>query len=115
MDNDAFLQEQQTLLTDLLRPYQREVNRRQRLADFVNRCIRSAGRDDFFQLYDLLNSRMAADIESEEGYEGVQDIFERLRQDVVRKVERYQEHFIEDFSRLVEEADLPLDNRVVPQ
>lgn len=109
MDNEEFLQEQQAKLTEMLRPYQREVNRRQRLADFVNRCIRCAGRDDFFQLYELLQSRQAADIEAEAGYEDARDVFARLRQDVVHKVERYQVQFIDDLTRRVAEADLPLD------
>jgi hypothetical protein len=110
MDNDAFLQEQQTQLAEMLRPYQREVNRRQRIADFVNRCMRSASRDDFFQLYDLLHSRMASEVEAEPGYAAAREVFERLRQDATRKVERYQLHFQEDFTRLVHEAGLPLEN-----
>ena len=110
MDNETFLQEQQTRLTEIVRPYQREVNRRQRMADFVNRCIRSAGRDDFFQLYELLHSKMAADLETEPGYETVSEVFERLRQDTAHKVEHYQLHFLEDFTTLVEHAGLPLEN-----
>lgn len=110
MDNEEFLQAQQTQLTEILRPYQRDVNRRQRIADFVNRCIRSAGRDDFFQLYELLNSRVATEVEAEQGYEDVREVFERLREDVVRKVERYQLQFMEDFTRLVQDAGLPLEN-----
>ncbi len=110
MDNDAFLQEQQARLNEMVRPYQRDVNRRQRLADFVNQCIRSLGRDDFFTLYDLLNSRLAREVEADPGYEGIQEVFARLRQDVSYKVERYQVHFVEDFTRLAEEAGLPLKN-----
>jgi hypothetical protein len=110
VENDAFLQEQQARLTDMLRPYQREVNRRQRLADFVNQCLRSLGRDDFFQLYELLNSRTAAELEAEEGYAEAHEVFACLRQDVTRKVERYQVHFVDDFTRLAQEAGLPLDN-----
>ena len=110
MDNEEFLQSQQTELNEMLRPYQREVNRQQRLADFVNRCIRSAGRDDFFQLYDLLNSRAATEVENEAGYEGAREVFARLREDASKKVERYQVQFLEDFSKLVQEAGLPLEN-----
>lgn len=110
MDNEEFLQTQQTELNEMLRPYQREVNRQQRLADFVNRCIRSAGRDDFFQLYDLLNSRAATDVENEAGYEGAREVFARLREDTSKKVERYQVQFLEDFSKLVQDAGLPLEN-----
>ena len=110
MDNDNFLQEQQTQLADMLRPYQREVNRRQRVADFVNRCLRSIGRDDFFQLYDLLNSRTATELESEEGFQGVSEIIDRLRQDVVQKIDHYQLQFMSDITRLAEEAEIPLKN-----
>ena len=110
MDNEEFLQTQQTELNEMLRPYQREVNRQQRLADFVNRCIRSAGRDDFFQLYDLLNSRAATDVENEAGYEGAREVFARLRADATKKVERYQVQFLEDFTKLVQDTGLPLEN-----
>lgn len=110
MENEAFLQEQRAQLNELVRPYQRETNRRQRLADFVNQCMRSAARDDFFQIYDLLNSRQATDVEAEPGYEAIHDIFEALRQDALRKVERYQYHFMEDFAKLAAEAELPLKN-----
>jgi hypothetical protein len=110
MENEAFLQEQRDRLNEFVRPYQREINRRQRLADFVNQCMRSAARDDFFQIYDLLNSRRATDVEAEPGYEGIHDIFEILRQDALHKVERYQYHFMEDFARLAAEAELPLKN-----
>jgi hypothetical protein len=110
MEHEDFLQEQQAKLTDMLRPYQREVNRRQGIADFVNRCIRSAGRDDFFQLYELLNSRTAREVEAEPGWEDAKEVFDRLRADATQKVERYQLRFLEDFTRLVEEAGLPLEN-----
>jgi hypothetical protein len=110
MEEAAFLQAQQARLTDLLRPYQREVNRRQHIADFVNKCLRSASRDDFFQLYDLLHSKLAAEVEVELGADAVHEVFECLRQDAVRKVERYQMHFLEDFTRLVQETGLPLEN-----
>ncbi len=110
MENEEFLQAQQVRLTDMLRPYQREVNRQQRVADFVNKCIRSAGRDDFFQLYELLHSKMASDVEAEPGYNAAPEVFEDLRQDVERKVGRYQLHFLEDFTRLVQDTDLPLEN-----
>jgi hypothetical protein len=110
MEPEDFLQAQQARLTEMLRPYQREVNRRQGIADFVNRCLRSAGRDDFFQLYELLNSRTSRDVEAEPGWEDVKEVFDRLRADTTQKVERYQLRFLEDFTRLVEEAGLPLEN-----
>jgi hypothetical protein len=110
MEPEDFLQAQQARLTDMLRPYQREVNRRQRVADFVNRCLRSASRDDFFQLYELLNGRTAGEVEAEPGWEDVKEVFDRLRAAAAQRVERYQLRFLEDFTRLVEEAGLPLEN-----
>jgi hypothetical protein len=111
MEHAGFAQEQQDRLTDLLRPYQREVNRRQRVVDFVNKCLRSANRDDFFQLYDLLNSRTAEEAEEELGTDAVHEVFAALRQAATQKVERYQVSFLEDFTRLVQEAGLPLENQ----
>jgi hypothetical protein len=110
MEPEDFLQAEQARLTDMLRPYQREVNRRQRVADFVNRCIRSASRDDFFQLYEMLNGRTAGEVEAEPGWEDVKEVFDRLRAAAAQRVERYQLRFLEDFTRLVEESGLPLEN-----
>ncbi len=110
MDNETFLQEQQDQMNGMLRPYQSELRRRQRLADFVNKCIRSAGRDDFFQLDELLSSRAATEVEDEPGYEDIREVFERLREDTARKVDHYRVQFLEDFTKLVEEAELPLKN-----
>ena len=110
MEQDTVLQTQQVRLTELLRPYQREVNRRQGIANFVNSCIRCTGRDDFFQLYELLHSRTASEVEAEPGWEDVREIFALLRADATQKVERYQVQFLADFTRLVEDAGLPLEN-----
>jgi hypothetical protein len=110
MEPEDFLQAQQARLTEMLRPYQREVNRRQGIADFVNRCLRSASRDDFFQLYEMLHSRTAGEIETEPGWEDAKAVFDRLRIDATQKVERYQLRFLEDFTKLVQEAGLPLEN-----
>jgi len=110
VEPEGALQTEQTRLAEMLRPYQRDLNRRQRLADFVTACIRSAERDDFFQLYELLSSRMCSDVEAEPGYEEVREVFEILHADATRKVERSQLNFLEDFSRLVQEAGLPLEN-----
>jgi hypothetical protein len=110
MEPEDFLQEQQAQLTDMLRPYQREVNRRQGIADFVNRCLRGTSRDDFFQLYELLNSRMATDVEAEPGWEDAKEVFARIRTAMTQKVERYQLRFLEDFTKLVQDAGLPLEN-----
>ena len=58
VNEEEFLEEVQENLADLLRPYQQRLNKRQRMADFVRQCIRCAERNDFFQLDELLKSRM---------------------------------------------------------
>lgn len=107
-DNEIFLQDSKEELTQILRPFQQEVNRRQRLADFLKQCIRCAERDDFLQLDDLLKSRTAEDIEQDESLADCKSRFDLLRTYANEKVERYRTEFIGDLIRLAEEAELPL-------
>ena len=62
MNHEKFLQEAQDGLNEIVKPYQIEINRRQRLADFIKTCMRNAGRNDFLQLDEQLKSKMAGDI-----------------------------------------------------
>ncbi len=47
MDNEFNLQEKQEQLKEIVNPYQKELNRRQRFADFLKQCQRCVDRDDF--------------------------------------------------------------------
>jgi hypothetical protein len=110
MDNsESFLQEIQDDLSEILKPYQKQVMQRQRMAEFINQCMRCAGRDDFILLDELLQSKMVEEIEREEGLEGCGRIFGQLRTYADEKVERYRIHFIEDLLARAEEAGLPLE------
>ena len=108
-DQEEFLQEMQDALSEVLRPYQQRLNRRQRMADFLRQCIRSAGRDDFFQLDELLKSRMAGDVEKEAGLKASVEFLDRLRTYADEQVERYRVEFIEDLMAGAEEAELPME------
>jgi hypothetical protein len=108
MENEIFLLEHQDRLKEIISPYQKELNRGQRLADFFKQCIRCVGRDDFLQLDELLASRMAANVEQEEALSGCKSLFESLREDAGEKVDRYRLKFIEDLTRLGKEADLDI-------
>lgn len=108
-DQEEFLQEMQEGLSEVLRPYQQRLNRRQRMADFVRQCIRSAGRDDFFQLDELLKSRMADDVEKEAGLKASVEFLDPLRTYADQQVERYRVEFIEDLMAQAEEAKLPME------
>jgi hypothetical protein len=108
-DQEELLQEMQDGLSEVLRPYQQRLNRRQRMADFLRQCIRSAGRDDFFQLDELLKSRMATDVAAEAGLKASAEFLDRLRTYADEQVERYRAHFIEDLMAQAEEAELPIE------
>ena len=107
-DQEEFLQEMQDGLSEVLRPYQQQLNRRQRMADFLRQCIRSAGRDDFFQIDELLKSRMAGDVAEEDGLKASVESLDRLRTYADEQVERYRVEFIEDLMAGAEEAELPM-------
>jgi hypothetical protein len=109
VDSETLLQEVQEGLAEVLKPYQKQLNQQQKMAELVNLCIRCAGRDDFIQLDELLKTKMAEEVESEEKLSGCREIFDRLRAYADEKVERYRLQFIEDLDARAREVDLPLD------
>ncbi len=109
MDNESFMRETQEKLSEIVRPFQQELNRSQRLADFIKLCIRCADRDDFLRLDELLNSKPAEQVAQEEELVTCKSIFDSLRADAREKVEKYRLEFIADLTRLGEEAGLAID------
>ena len=107
-DHETFLQEAQEGLNEIVKPYQVEINRRQRMADFIKTCIRCAGRNDFLQLDELLRTKMARDIQEEEALMGSESLLQDLREYAGEQVDRYRIAFIEDLTNMVREADLPI-------
>ncbi len=107
-DHETFLQETQEGLNEIVKPYQVEINRRQRMADFIKTCIRCAGRNDFLQLDELLRTKMARDIQEEEALMGSESLLQDLREYAGEQVDRYRIAFIEDLTNMVREADLPI-------
>lgn len=108
-NSEDILREAQDDLTELLRPYQQQLNQRQRMAEFVGKCIQCAGRNDFLQLDELLRSKMAEDVAIEEGLGGTAEIFDRLKTFADEEVERYRIQFIEDLTARALEAGLPFE------
>ncbi len=107
-NGEAFLQKIQEELTEILKPYEKQLSQRKKMAELVGSCIRSAGRDDFIQLDELLKTPMAEEVVREEGLEECGELFERLKAYADEKVERYRLQFIEDLTRRASEVDLPL-------
>jgi hypothetical protein len=108
-NSETFLQDTQESLKQILQPYQKELNRKQRMADFVKQCIRCVDRDDFLVLDELLKSKMADHVEEEEELKECEDLFDRLKEYADEKVERYRIQFVEDLGNLAEEADLLME------
>ncbi len=109
MNKESFLQNTQEELNETLRPFQQELNRSQRLANFLKQCIRCVARDDFLQLDELLRTKIAENVEQEEALIDCKPVFDGLRKYAGEQVERYRLEFIEDLGRLAEEAGLPVE------
>lgn len=56
---NALLEGIQEDLKKIVQPYQSELNQKQKKADFIKQCIRSAGRDDFLSLDEILKTKLA--------------------------------------------------------
>jgi hypothetical protein len=95
-------------LSEILKPYQKQLDQQQKLAEFVNLCIRNAGRDDFIALDEQLKTKMAESVEKAGSLKDCLEIFDRLRTYANEKVERYRIQFIEDLEARAQEVGLPL-------
>lgn len=107
-ENTIFLENIQNDLKQIMQPYQRDLNRKQKKADFIKLCIRCAGRDDFLRLDELLKTKIAADIKADKNLGECTPIFESLGRYASEKVERYRIELIEDLTRLCREAELEI-------
>ena len=107
-DHETLLQDSQEGLNEIVKPYQVEINRRQRMANFIKTCMRCASRNDFLQLDELLKTKMAQDIQEEAGIEECSNIFQELSEYTNEQVERYRMEFIEDLTDQAQEADLEI-------
>ncbi|MBF0286908.1 MAG: hypothetical protein HQM14_03750 [SAR324 cluster bacterium] len=108
-EQKAFLQEATENLSEILKPYQQQQNRRQQMVEMIRRCIQCAEKDDFLRLDELLKNRLAQEIENEPELQACRGIFERLRTYSNDTVDRYRIEFIEDVKKNAEEASLPIE------
>ncbi len=107
-ESNTFLENIQEELKAVVQPYQRELNRKQKKADFIRQCIRSAGRDDFLSLDELLKTKICEEIIEEDPLEPCAGIFKSLKSYANEKVELYRIQLIEDLTRLFLEAELEI-------
>ena len=109
MGNDLFLEDVQEELKQVVQPFQRELNKKQKKIDFIKQCIRGAEKEDFLRLDELLKSKIAKDIETDEEFEECFAIFAELRNYADEEVEQYRIELIEDLTRLCAEAELEIE------
>lgn len=99
----------QETLKQIVQPYQRELNQKQKKADLIKLCIRCADRDDFLRLDELLKSKTARDIFDDDELDACAPILESLGRYADEKVEQYRIELIDDLTRLCREAELELE------
>jgi hypothetical protein len=95
-------------LSALLKPYQTEWKRRERLAKFVAQCIRAGQRDEFLELADLLAQKEAKEVASDPDLPSAADHLSALRTYLDTRIEAYRLQFVEELAALAAEAELPL-------
>lgn len=106
--NDTFLEDIQDNLNQIAKPYQADINQRQKKADLIKSCIQCAKKDDFLRLDELLKSKIAHDVEADGDFENCSDMFASLREYADGKVERYRIQLIDDLTRSCSEAGLDI-------
>ncbi len=108
-DDTAFLENTQNDLKQIIQPYQRDLNQKQKKADFIQQCIRCTNKDDFLRLDELLKSRIAENITSDEDFGECSQVFESLGKYASEKVNQYRIELIDDLTRLCREAELEIN------
>jgi len=108
-ENTSFLETAQEELKQIIQPFQRDLNQKQKKADLITQCIRCASRDDFLQMDELLKTKMAQEIKIDETLGNCAPIFDTLGAYANEKVEQYRIDLVEDLTRLFEEAELEIE------
>ena len=106
---NVFLEGVQEDLKQIVQPFQRDLNQKQKKADFIKLCIRCAGRDVFLRLDELLRSKLAEDIRQDEVLASCSPVFEALGAYAHEQVEQYRMDLIDDLTQQCREAGLPIE------
>lgn len=101
--------EVQANLGALIRSYQSEWKRRERLTKFVEQCLRAAQRDDFFQLADLLGRKDARSAAVEPDLQGADALLQQLGAYADTRIDAYRLEFLADLEARAAEAELPIE------
>jgi hypothetical protein len=109
MENNAFLEDIQDDLKQIVQPFQKNLKIQQKKADFIKQCIRYADRDDFIKLDEALKTKLSEEIKVDQELKNCAPVFESLKVYANEKVEKYRIQIIKDLERLCNDAELEID------
>lgn len=109
MGNDTFLDQVQDSLKKIVQPFQKELNKQQKKADFIKQCIRFADRDDFIKLDEALKTNLSKETKEDNDLKDCAPVFELLKNYANEKVDKYRIQVIEDLEKFCREAQLEID------
>ena len=95
-------------LGEIVKPFQHELNRRQKKSDFIKKCIQSIEKNDFFQLDELLKSRQVGEVLEDVNLEGCAPIFSHLQVYADEQIEEYKSEFKNGLMQAAENAGLSM-------
>ncbi len=109
IDQLTSLEEIKQRLEEIVKPFQQELNRRQRRSDFLKKCIQCVEKDDFFQLDESLKTRQANEVLDDTDLADCAPIFAQLQIDADRKIEQYKAEFKNGLLQAAEAVGLPME------
>lgn len=95
-------------LEEVLKPFQQDLNRRQKRFDFVKKCIQSIEKNDFFRLDELLKSKQASEALADTSLEALKPIFSQLQEYANEQIELYKLEFKNGLIQTAEKVGLPI-------
>ncbi len=95
-------------LGEIIKPFQQELNRRQKISDFIKKCIQCIEKNDFFQLDELLKGKQVSEVLEAAGLEGCASIFSQLQAYADEQIEQYKSEFKNGLMQAAEKAGLPM-------
>lgn len=107
-DRSADIANAKDRLGEIVKPFQRDLNERQRKLEFIKRCIQCIERDDFFQLDELLKSEQASEVLRDPNFEHCSSVFSQLHAYTDAQIERYESEFQNGLIQAAEEVGLSI-------
>lgn len=95
-------------LGEILKPFQQELNRQQKRADFIKKCIQCIEKNDFFQLDELLKSKQVSVVLEDTNLGSCASIFSQLQEYTDEQIEQYKSEFKNGLVQAAERAGLPM-------